>query len=164
VKGHSPLPGTIIAIPIRRPLLGWCFAVLIERNRFGSALGLIKLVAPEPKLPEECVGAVLRRPIFYTELKPRRDGWRLLEGRPELVSLFDGPEIYHAKSAHMNNPAVGEVGSAEMPSGAMRPISRTEAKEVGLDGEYRQVRLAEELVYYLEKHARLDNWPLTAKS
>lgn len=136
-------PGDVLAIPVPA---GYRLAVVITRNRFGTALGLFDGTTPSPR-PSTDVLRRPRTPALYTEESRAKDGtWPVVHHDEELLANFpESPEVHHAPGAW---PGIdtGEHGAAETGEGTMRFIDAAEAREVGLaDGSYRQTRTAADL-------------------
>lgn len=124
-------PGDVVAIPSGP---GYHLAVVITRNRFGTAYGIFRHRSPQARMPE--AGAEVRPfPIYSDDQSVRSGRWRIVGSAPDLLGLFpDDPEIYH-----MN-------GIAETASGTIRPVPDEEEAAVGLtDDSYRQGYLSEHL-------------------
>ncbi|WP_141582623.1 hypothetical protein [Actinomadura sp. WMMA1423] len=144
-KGARPEPGDVLALPVSGEKFG--LAVVLTRNRFGTALGLLRgaLLSPRPRkgqyAPTPCV------PI-YTDERLLADGtWRKIDHDEQLLAHFpEDPEIYHSPDLQWPGVELGEFGAAENSAGRLRFIDATEARTVGiLDGSYRQARTGEEV-------------------
>lgn len=135
----KPKPGDVVAIPAAAG--GYRPAVVLARNRFGTALGLFTGISPNGQ-----VGRLRSAPgqPVYTDESLIKDGtWPVVDHDESLLELFPAdPPIYHRPNAW---PGIdtGEFGAAESADGTMTPISEDEAREFGLtDGTYRQTRHA----------------------
>jgi hypothetical protein len=135
----KPKPGDVVAIPAAAG--GYRPAVVLARNRFGTALGLFTGISPNGQ-----VGRLRSAPgqPVYTDESLIKDGtWPVVDHDESLLELFPAdPPIYHRPNAW---PGIdtGEFGAAETADGTMTPISEDEAGELGLtDGTYRQTRHA----------------------
>lgn len=141
-KVENLSPGDVVAIPSAK---NKCYiGVFVEKNRFGCAFGFFRGLWPCRPLTNGRLDLVPCGPPIYTTLHSLWDGtWRLIGHLPELLGNFtDSPEVYHAKSDHLNNDSIGPFGSAEAPSGTLRSIDAKEAESVGLlNGSYRQTVL-----------------------
>jgi hypothetical protein len=150
----KPKPGDVLAIPARN---GRChLAVVLERNRFGTALGLFRGGLTSPELSAAPRGAPGPHPV-HTDDQPVMDGtWRVAYHDESLLALFGRPEIYHKPNQWPGIVDTGEFGAAETADGTMRMIGPAEAREVGLaDGSYRSIYLAEQLQRLLDDDAGL---------
>lgn len=145
-------PGDVLAIPVRD---GHRLAVVITRNRFGTALGLFDGIAPQGRPGGEVLRSPRKYPV-YTEESLVKDGtWRVVGHDESLLRLFPAePEIFHEPGAW---PGIdtGEFGAAETATGPLRLISADEAREVGLsDRTYRQTYTAAHLQKVLDAQHR----------
>jgi immunity protein 26 of polymorphic toxin system len=132
----KPKPGDVLAIPAKNG--AYRMAVVITRNKFGTALGLFQGTSAEGRLHAGLRRAPRKIPI-YTSTDLIADGtWRIVGHDDSLLALFPSdPPIYHRANAW---PGVdtGEFGAAETGDGTLRLIGPDEAREVGLqDGIYR---------------------------
>ena len=139
-----PLIGEVIAIPLAggRYKVG----VIVARNRFGVAIGLLRGEFTYPRAAIRDAGAV-GRPI-YTDDELIADGMWLTLGRNDsLLKLFpDSPEIYHWPEPLIPGVDLGEFGAAESPDGGLRLLGKHEASAVGLlDGRYQQAYMSDHL-------------------
>ena len=75
-----------------------------------------------------------------------------MSSREDLLELFPkAPEIYHSKSANPLNGRIGPFGSAESPSGELRELNESEARQVGLiQDTYLQIMHEEQIEKYLQ--------------
>jgi hypothetical protein len=126
-------PGDVVGIPAASG--GFRPAVVLTRNRFGTAIGLFDGVSPNGQ-----VGRLRAARHVYTDESLIKNGtWPLVDHDESLCALFPAdPPIYHKPNAW---PGVdtGEFGAAETATGGMTPISEDEARSIGLtDGTYRQ--------------------------
>jgi hypothetical protein len=136
-------PGDVLAIPVPG---GHRLAVVITRNRFGTAIGLFEGVSRDGR-PSADVLRAPRKPPVYTEESLAKNGtWKVVGHDEGLLGSFPAdPEVYHRPNAW---PGVdtGEFGAAETADGPLRMVDEAEAREVGLlDGTYRQTRPAAHL-------------------
>ena len=132
-------PGDVLAIPTAGGANHR--AVVILRNRFGTALGPLR------------GSAARQRPIYTDDYAVASGAWRIVGHDESLLALFAAePEIYHSPALAFPGVSIGEFGSAETAAGVLREISREEAEEVGLlDGSYRQVHLSERVPGLLDE-------------
>lgn len=146
-----PAIGDVLAIPARHG--GHHHAVVLGRNRFGTALGLFHPTSPSADSP----AAALRHPRphpVYTEESRIKDGtWKRVGHDSSLLALFPAdPPIYHRPGAWPGIVDTGTHGAAETADGELRLIGQDEAREVGLsDGTYRQTRTAAHLEQHLDE-------------
>lgn len=115
--------------------------VLVARNRFGTALGILRGKLRFPRIGGQDRYQARARPLYVDDHLIRNGAWPIVDHVDGLLSLFpDEPEIYHAPDQLWPGDQAGEFGSAESPSGGLRQIDKEEAEEVGLlSGAYRQV-------------------------
>ncbi|MET8759532.1 hypothetical protein [Lentzea sp. NPDC004782] len=150
-RAAKPTPGDLLAIPARSG--GYRLAVVLAENRFGTALGLFDQVSPTGRL-DSAVRASARRHAVYTDDGLVRNGtWRVVGHDDGLRAVFPAdPPIYHRPGAW---PGIdtGEHGAAETADGTMRLIDADEAREVDLQGAYRQVYVAAYLQKVLDDQA-----------
>jgi hypothetical protein len=133
---------------------GWYFLVYLQSTRFGDGFGILNERRSAPELPADWCGDVLSRAVYTTFKIAREARWRILPAREHLISRFPTTiEIYHSKTHYnLDNPAIGEFGSAEDPNGRLRAVTKEEASEVGLlTGDYDQTMLGGELLMYLRR-------------
>ncbi|GAA1848694.1 hypothetical protein [Asanoa iriomotensis] len=123
--------GDVVAVPGRNG--GYHLGVVIMRSRFGTAIGFLRGTSAVPRLDSSSHRQPRVRPL-YTDDRAIADGtWPIVGHDEDLRALFpDQPEIYHAPGQPWSPVDLGEFGSAESPSGTLRPITRQEADEVGL--------------------------------
>jgi hypothetical protein len=145
-KVIKPKRGDVVAIPGK--VDSYTIAVIVTRNRFGTALGLLRGKSRFPRLPSAGRRRQLRGRVVYTDDQLIAGGtWPIVDHVDQLLSLFpEDPEIYHAPGFSWPGVELGEFGSAESSSGDMRKVDQMEAGEMGLlDGSYRQVYVSEHL-------------------
>jgi hypothetical protein len=143
-------PGDVLAIPAAAG--GYHLASVVDRNRFGTALGLLRGTVGFPRLGG-ATPAVLRRHCFHTDDEQVAAGvWKIVGHDEGLRELFPRPsEIYHGTDLEWPGVDLGEFGAAEPAQGELRLIAEDEAREVGLiDGSYRQSYLSEHLQQALD--------------
>lgn len=146
-------PGDVLAIPAAAG--GYHLASVVDRNHFGTALGLLRGTAVFPTLGGE-TPVVLRRHCFHTDDEQVAAGvWKIVGHDESLRELFPCPsEIYHGTDLRWPDVDLGEFGAAESAQGELRLITEDEAREVGLiDGSYRQSLLSEHLQQALDDGA-----------
>ena len=143
-RSVRPKAGDIVAIPIPS---GYRMAIVVTRNRFGTALGLLGGATPVPRVSRATTQT--RSPMtVYTDGSQFANGAWFIVGHDEtLLRLFPSePEIYHRPNRIFPNVDLGEFGAAESPSGALRKITEEEANHVGLaDNSYKQVTVSTHL-------------------
>ncbi len=142
--------GDVVAIPASAG--GYRPAVVLVRNRFGTAVGLFDGVSPNGQ-----VGRLRDAPsrFVYTDESLIKNGtWPVVDHDESLSALFPAdPPIYHQPGAW---PGVdtGEFGASETAEGTMTPITEAEAHEIGLtDGTYRQTTHAAFLQKQLDEQS-----------
>lgn len=148
----KPPVGTIVAIPAAQG--GYHGAVVVARNRFGTALGLFNGISTTGRLTEDQRRAPKRFPVYTGDDLVKKGEWPIVGHDEGLLELFPAnPEIYHKPSRGPDVDAdTGQFGAAETAdTEALRLIDADEAAAVGLaNGQYRAVYLPR----YLRK--RLD--------
>lgn len=151
-----PAHGDIVAIPARTG--GYHLAVVVGRDRFGTAFGLLRGTFNPPRIPKVTSRALRRKPIYSDDQLIATGVWKVVGHDEELISSFSAPEIYHRPDMQIPGVNLGEFGAAETPLGELRLIGRDEAQEIGLlDGRYRQTYLSEYLQDLLDNDAIA--WP-----
>jgi hypothetical protein len=125
VRQH-PKVGDLVAIPAADS--GCYQAVILARNRFGTAFGFFKgrhELASIANLESD----IHPYPVYSGEELIREGQWRIVGHDDSLRSLFpQDPEIYHF------------MGVAETADGTLRQVSDQELTLVGVtDGSYQQV-------------------------
>ncbi|MEU4442413.1 hypothetical protein AB0K14_06250 [Actinosynnema sp. NPDC050801] len=147
-------PGDVLAIPVPD---GYRLAVVITRNRFGTAIGLFEGVSRDGRPGADLLRSPRKHPVYTEESLAKNGTWKVVDHDEGLLDLFPAdPEVYHKPGAW---PGIdtGEFGAAETADGPLRMIDEAEAREVGLlDGGYRQTRPAGYLQKVLgeETHTR----------
>lgn len=153
VKGlPKPTPGDVLAIPVETG--GYRLAVLITRNRFGTALGLFDGTSPQPRPDAEVLRAPRKHPVHTEESRVKDGTWKVVDHDESLLGSFPAaPEIYHAPGAWPDLD-FGKFGAAETADETLRLIDAEEAREIGLqDGSYRQTYSAAYLQQALSNEA-----------
>ncbi|WP_169809276.1 hypothetical protein [Actinomadura chibensis] len=154
VKNISkPRIGAILAIPASPARGGgYYLASVVARNRFGTALGLLRGKFDIPRIVSGGNLTVRQFPIYTDDRLVANGAWKVVGHDDDLLSLFPAePEIYHAPDLQWPGMELGEFGAAEKPSGEIRLIEIDEARAVGLlDGSYRQSYPGEFLEQALE--------------
>ncbi|MEV6931978.1 hypothetical protein AB0M46_46855 [Dactylosporangium sp. NPDC051485] len=143
VRGRRPRLGDVVSIP--STLGGWYVAVVVARNRFGTAYGLFQ--GRQPTLRTPAPGAqVDPYPVYSDDDEVLHGRWPVLGRDEKLLERFPAdPEIFHWP------------GLAETSAGATRPMSDEEAELVGLaDRSYRQSWMSEYLAAKLDAKATGD--------
>ncbi|WP_329238599.1 hypothetical protein OG417_36115 [Actinoallomurus sp. NBC_01490] len=137
-----PGPGDVLAIPARGR--GHRLAVVLTRNRFGTALGLFEGCSPDGRLDPELRKTPRKHPVYTEESQITNGTWKIVGHDESLLALFSAdPPIYHEPGAWPGIVDTGEFGAAESADGSLRFIDADEAREVGLqDGTYRSGYLA----------------------
>lgn len=142
--------GDVVAISRRGGR--YSIAVVVARNRFGTALGFLRGSFPYPRVgdPQHC--QVESRPVYTDDQLIANGTWPVIDHNENLLLLFPkDPEIYHAPDLTLPGVQVGRFGSAESSSGDMRHISKDEAEQVGLlGGTYRQIYVSRQLQQSLD--------------
>jgi hypothetical protein len=130
---RSPKVGDLVAIPAVAG--GYYLALIVARNRFGTAFGFFRGRHDVPRPRRTAAADVNPHPIYSDERSILSGRWRIVGNVDRLLSLFpDDPEIYH------------RMGVAETADGATREVSDEEAAQVGLsNGGYRQAYMSEVL-------------------
>jgi hypothetical protein len=130
-RAPKPKVGDLLAVPARGG--GFHVVLVIARNRFGTALGLLNGVHRLPKPTERLVPG--DRYIYTDDHQVAAGAWHAIGHDDSLLTAFPGdPEIYHRPG-----PETGEFGAAETSDGVLREIGPDEQRAVGLhDGTYRQ--------------------------
>lgn len=134
----KPKLGDIVAIPVGNS--GYRMAVVIARNRFGTAIGLLGDATVIPRVGK--ISPEVAQRFIYTDDQLIAKGmWVIVGHNDNLLNLFPSdPEIYHGPDPIFPSVQLGEFGAAETASGTMRQISKNEAEEVGLlNSSYRQL-------------------------
>lgn len=143
-------PGDVLAIPAAAG--GYRLASVVDRNRFGTALGLLRGTAEFPRIGGG-TPAVRWRHCFHTDDEQVAAGvWKIVGHDEGLRELFPRPsEIYHGTDLEWPGVDLGEFGAAESAQGELRLITEDEARGVGLiDGSYRQSYVSEYLQQALD--------------
>lgn len=131
----KPRLGDVVAIPAAAG--GYHPAVVLGRNRFGTALGLFAGTSPNGRVGR--LRNAPRHPVYTEESLIKNGTWPVVDHDDSLRELFPAdPPIYHRPNA-WPDVDTGEFGTAETAAGTLTPISEDEAREIGLtDGTYRQ--------------------------
>jgi len=146
--------GDIVAIPEGDDR--YFITVVVARNDFGTAFGVLKGTWPAAPVPASPYPPVIRYPIYSGEKLVEKGLWPIVGHDEALLALFPPqPEVFHRETAGGGSDAVGAFGAAESPSGQWRNLTREEAEEVGLlDDTYSQFYLPEHLGEYLNERNR----------
>lgn len=144
-------PGDVVAVP--RSGGGYHLVLLLASNRFGDAFGPFQGHVATLEIPSNWDPRPLRNHVYTGRRMISTGRWRKIARREDLLHKFSSlPEIYHSKADHAADPAIGPHGSAETADGRLRPISESEAVEVGLaNGTYRQIMVEEQFEGFLEQ-------------
>jgi hypothetical protein len=147
----KPKIGDILAIPAAGG--GYHLTSVVARNRFGTALGLIRGRFPVPRIRETAHLGVRRFPVYTDDRLVSTGAWKVVGHDESLLSLFpEEPEIYHAPDLRLPGIDLGEFGAAETPSGEIRLVDIEEAGAVGLaGGGYQQAYMGESLMRLLDE-------------
>lgn len=131
----KPKPGDVLAIPVRGD--GYRVAVMITRNRFGTALGFFDGTSAQGRLDGELRRSPRKLPVFTEDSLVQDGTWKIVDHDDSLLALFPSdPPIYHAANM-FDDVDTGKYGAAETADGTLRLIDSDEAREVGLlDGTY----------------------------
>jgi hypothetical protein len=139
--------GDIVAIPAANGR--YFLAVALDRNVFGTALGLFEGTHPAQAISVSRHPPTAPRPVYVgDDEEPVASGrWRIIGHDDGLRELFPAkPEIFHRPRTGGPLPSVGPHGAAETPDGDLRPLSEEEAREVGLmDPDFRQAYTPDQL-------------------
>lgn len=135
----KPKLGDVVAIPVGNS--GYRMAVVIARNRFGTAIGLLGPATAHPHLSKASLETAVRKFVYTDDQLFAKRVWLIVGNDDKLLSLFPSdPEIYHGPDPIFPNAQLGEFGAAETAAGVMRQIAKSEAEDVGLlDNSYRQL-------------------------
>jgi hypothetical protein len=158
VAPHKPVKrtrvGDLLAIPARDGR--YFVAVVVDRNSFGTALGLFTRAAGRaalPTVPAADPPHLQPRPVYTGEDEVQAGRWTVIGHDEDLPRLFHAPEIYHRPADIPGlDMDLGQFGSAETPDHRLRQLTEAEADEVGLrDGTYRAIRLGDDLEAHLNE-------------
>ncbi|MDT0268456.1 hypothetical protein RM844_19410 [Streptomyces sp. DSM 44915] len=149
----KPVVGDLLAIPAATG--GHHLAVVLARDRFGTALGVFRGTFPLPRIGGPAPPPARPHPLYTDEQLIAAGVWRVVDHDASLCTPFPSePEIYHRPDMLPPGTVRGEGGAAETAAGALRAVDRTEAEAVGLlDGSYRQVHPSGELQRVLDEGA-----------
>jgi hypothetical protein len=140
----KPRVGDVIAIPARRG--GYHMAVVVARNRFGTALGLFNGISAHGRLTGDLCRSPRRFPVYTGDDQVKKGVWKVVEHDESLLALFPAnPEIYHRPGTWESvGIYTGQFGAAESAGNdPLRMIDDAEAVAVGLtDGTYRSAYTA----------------------
>ena len=148
-RAPKPKVGDLIAIPASTG--GFHVVLVIARDRFGTALGLLEGVHHGPK---PTAGYVARDRYIYTDDNAVASGtWRVIDHDETLTAAFPGePEIFHRQDPRFPNLDLGEFGAAETAQGRLRKIGPDEQHAIGLhDGTYRQGYVSTQVAKLLDE-------------
>jgi hypothetical protein len=145
----KPKLGDVVAIPAAAG--GYRPAVVLARNRFGTALGLFDGISRNGRVGR--LRDAPRHPVYTEESLIKNGTWPVVDHDDSLRELFPAdPPIYHRPNA-WRGIDTGEFGAAETADGTVTPISQDEAREVGIaDGTYRATKHAAFLQKQLDEH------------
>jgi hypothetical protein len=143
--------GDILAIPARDG--GHFLAVVLDRNAFGTALGLFEGTHPPRAISAAEHPPVVNRPVYVGEEPVASGRWRVVGHDDDLVELFPAkPEIFHRPDPDLLDDSVGPHGAAETPDRQVRQLSERESREIGIfDPDFNQIYLGEQLEDRLNK-------------
>jgi hypothetical protein len=128
-RGRKPAVGDLLAIPASSG--GYHMAVVVQRNQFGTAVGVFAGTSPLPAVTAD--RRAMPRPIHTDDQSVLAGDWKIVGHDEELLALFPTePEIYHRPPSMVPGVDLGEFGAAETAAGALRLIDEGEAREVGL--------------------------------
>jgi hypothetical protein len=151
-RAPKPEPGDVLAIPL--PDGRFRVAVVLNRNRWGTAIGLLRGAFSTARAGIEPTDGVVG--YVYTEDTTIADGtWRVVGHDDRLRRLFPSePEIFHRAPSVVPGIDLGEFGAGESPDGTLRFLTENEAREIGLlDRSYRQAHTSE----YLDEVLRAED-------
>jgi hypothetical protein len=152
-KTRRPKRGDVLAIPGEHG--SYYFAVVLERNRFGTALGIFLGSHALARLPADSALRPLPWAVHTDDRQVLDGNWPIIEHREDLTAQFPAEaEIYHGTHLNIFGDDVGEFGAAETAAGRLRLIGKEEADAVGLtDRTYRQSEMSEYLPAFLAARA-----------
>ncbi|SBT65651.1 hypothetical protein GA0070622_2652 [Micromonospora sediminicola] len=135
--------GDIIAVPTDNH--HYHLVVLVCRNRFGAAFGLIRGRYPLRNPPAGLTAAATGIVRYCDEEAISTRRWRIVGHDSQQLGWFPAdPEIYHRPGPLLEGlPTVGEFGSGETATGHLRDLTAAEALAIDLAGSYEQVYLHE---------------------
>ncbi|SOD64023.1 hypothetical protein SAMN06297387_1142 [Streptomyces zhaozhouensis] len=148
----KPRVGDVVAIPT--PEGGHHrLAVILARDRFGTALGVLRGTFTLPRIGGGRPPEFHPRAVYTEEQSIASGAWRVVDHDPSLAARFPRePEIYHRADTLPPGTVDSAYGAAETAAGALRPVDRDEAEAVGLlDGSYRQTYLSADVPGLLER-------------
>lgn len=144
-------PGDLIAIPAEGG--GYHMAVVVTRNRFGTAFGVRGGISRYPRFRNQGVTGI--RGLFYSDEHLVASGvWRVVGHDANVLKYFPrDPEVFHEPGYFPGRDQFGSAESAESAEsadGAIRMLTEGEAEEVRGRG-YKQVYMSEELQRFLDE-------------
>jgi hypothetical protein len=148
-KKIKPAVGDIVAIPTANG--EYHIAVILAKNRFGTAFGLFKGTRKPRPILKDPVPPVLLPPLYSDDRQIESGRWSLIGHDDSLLELFPAdPEIFHPQQVDNPNPALGPHGAGETAAGKLRPLTKDEADKVRLfRDDFRQTYASETLEEYL---------------
>ena len=143
-------PGSIVAVP--RHLSGYYYLVHLTNNCFGESFGLIDGHFLTTDLNESALLKPYRKYVYTDSEYVRKQRWQIIGLRPDLLLYYpEDPEIFHRKSNNVDNPDIGDYGSAENSEGILRSLTEEESKSIPLDSSYQYVLLESEVENFLNR-------------
>ena len=98
---------------------------------FGDAFGIFDdLVSPDESLTSWQPSGVQAHPLFVDDEYVQLGRWSVKAHRPDLVSQFREPEMFHDPQDDPGDGSHGRYGLAETPSGELRNLDREEAEAI----------------------------------
>jgi hypothetical protein len=135
--------GDVVAIPADGE--GYHLAVVVARDNWGVAVGLLKGVHSTPRMGSADQYEARHVPLYPGESLIKDGTWPIVGHDEDLLALFpDPPELYFGAKNDFGDDN-GEYGAAGTVAGAKRFISKEEAERVGLlNGTYQQFYFGEQ--------------------
>ncbi|MGB0064586.1 MAG: hypothetical protein WBP85_09090 [Terracidiphilus sp.] len=128
-------------------------AVIVARNAFGTAFGLLRGVNKPRPISHAAPPETEPSPIYSGDDFIEDGRWKIIDHDEKLLALFPSdPEIYHYPDPKDPDSETGPYGAAETASGRLRKLGKEEAERVGLvSKEYQQIYMPDMLEIYLKK-------------
>lgn len=140
-------PGDLLEIPVWEQRKG-AIVYLGEFGRFGKAFGIITEFVPEEvNLDSWKPNSIYRFPLFTRDDFVRTGRWKKRCNRQDIAEQFSEPEQFYHPASALEAGEYGKYGLAETSLGAVRFLSRAEARAIyGVaPEEFREVYLPDEL-------------------
>ncbi|XVU23572.1 hypothetical protein ACQPZJ_40965 [Actinoplanes sp. CA-054009] len=141
-RAPKPQSGDVLAIPL--PDGRYRIAVVLTRNRFGTAIGLMRGAFPIPRV--HSFDGVARH-LYTDDVAVAEGRWKVVGHDDRLRQLFPAePEIYHQSPSIFPDANVGRYGAGETVTGVLRLLDEAEAKAIGLnDPSFRHTYWSEQV-------------------